>query len=118
MLHRACQTPGGFGRVLDTAYQPKAAALTSALEIYRAPFLFAVLLRKSGVAPGLLPLLAEPARAAVHGLAITARRRRPTHIAAFLAALKEIVSGAKLEAGESKHPGSSLCMAACFLISC
>ena len=60
----------------------------------RAPFLFAALLRRAGVAPALLPLLAEPARAAVRGLAITARWKRPAHTAAFLASLREICAGA------------------------
>ena len=64
----------------------------------RAPFLFAALLRRAGVAPALLPLLAEPARAAVHGLAITARRKRPAHTAAFLAALREVCASAGGEA--------------------
>lgn len=64
----------------------------------RAPYLFAGLLRRAGVAPALLPLLAEPARAAVQGLAITARRKRPAHIAAFLAALREICCGARSDA--------------------
>ena len=64
----------------------------------RAPYLFAGLLLRAGVAPALLPLLAEPARAAVQGLAITARRKRPAHIAAFLAALREIFCGARSDA--------------------
>ncbi|KAK9915923.1 hypothetical protein WJX75_006066 [Coccomyxa subellipsoidea] len=64
----------------------------------RAPYLFAGLLLRAGVAPALLPLLAEPARAAVQGLAITARRKRPAHIAAFLAALREICCGARSDA--------------------
>ncbi|KAK9820989.1 hypothetical protein WJX81_002818 [Elliptochloris bilobata] len=64
----------------------------------RAPFLFAALLRRAGVAPALLPLLAEPARAAVRGLAITARRKRPAHTAAFLASLREICAGAGADA--------------------
>ncbi|CAL8470133.1 g9675 [Coccomyxa elongata] len=64
----------------------------------RAPHLFAGLLRCAGVAPALLPLLAEPARAAVAGLAITARRKRPAHTAAFLAALREICAGAHSDA--------------------
>ena len=57
-----------------------------------------MLLRKAGVAPALLPLLAEPARASVRGLAITARRRRPAYICAYLAALKEIAAGCTLDA--------------------
>ncbi len=64
----------------------------------RAPALFAALLRGAGVAPALLPLLAEPARVAVRGLAITARRKRPAHTAAFLAALREVCAGAGTDA--------------------
>ena len=47
----------------------------------RAPALFAALLRRAGVAPALLPLLAEPARAAIQGLSILARRRHPEQTA-------------------------------------
>ncbi len=50
-----------------------------------APALFAVLLRAVGLGPTLMPLLGEPARAAIKGLAITARRKRPAHVGAFLA---------------------------------
>ncbi|KAK9808680.1 hypothetical protein WJX72_001826 [[Myrmecia] bisecta] len=69
-------------------------------EYPRAPHLFAALLRKAGVAPSLLPLLAEPARAAFQGLSILARRKRPRHTAAFLQALVEIVSGAAADADD------------------
>ena len=64
----------------------------------RAPALFAALLRRAGVAPALLPLLAEPARAAIQGLSILARRRHPEQTAAFLASLKEICAGARADA--------------------
>ena len=50
----------------------------------RAPQLFAALLRKAGASSQLLPLLAEPASAAVRGLSITARRAHPKASAAFL----------------------------------
>ncbi|GAB4823772.1 hypothetical protein N2152v2_010818 [Parachlorella kessleri] len=60
----------------------------------RAPQLLAVLMHKAGVAPELLPLLAEPARAAVQGVSILARRKRPEHVLAFLLALREIMQGA------------------------
>ena len=60
--------------------------------------LFAALLRRAGVAPTLLPLLAEPARAAVQGLGILARRRHPGHTAAFLASLREICAGTSCDA--------------------
>ena len=65
----------------------------------RTPFLFAVLLRKTGVAPQLLSLLVEPARSSVQNLSIMARHKRPEHINAFLAALKEIASAAQMDAG-------------------
>ena len=64
----------------------------------RAPALFAALLRRAGVAPALLPLLAEPARAAVQGLGILARRRHPGHTAAFLTSLREICAGTSCDA--------------------
>ncbi len=79
----------------------------------RAPHLFAGLLRRAGVAPALLPLLAEPARAAVQGLAVTARRKRPAHIAAFLAALREICSGAASDAAAVSGAALSLPPARC-----
>lgn len=59
----------------------------------RAPALFAVLLGAAGLGPQLLRLLAEPARAAVKGLSITARRRHPSHSAAFLAGIVARPSG-------------------------
>ena len=64
----------------------------------RAPALFAALLRRAGVAPALLPLLAEPAWAAVQGLGILARRRHPGHTAAFLVSLREICAGTSCDA--------------------
>ena len=64
----------------------------------RAPALFAALLHRAGVAPALLPLLAEPARAAIQGLGILGRRGHPGHTAAFLASLKEICDGASSDA--------------------
>ena len=69
----------------------------------RAPALFAVLLRRAGVAPALLPLLAEPTRAAIQGLGILARRRHPEQTAAFLASLKEICAGARTDAELVRH---------------
>lgn len=72
----------------------------------RAPFLFAVLLRKAGVAPKLLGLIAEPARASVQSLGIIARRQRPDHINAFLAALKEIADRAQADSCE----GCQICL--------
>ena len=54
----------------------------------------------TGVAPALLPLLAEPACAAIQGLAITARRKRPAYTGVFLAALREICTGASVDAAK------------------
>ena len=56
----------------------------------RAPALFATLLGRSGVPAALLPLLSEPARAAVRGLGITNRHRRPQHAASFLRVLIQV----------------------------
>ena len=67
----------------------------------RAPLLFAGLLRQGGVAPGLIPLLAEPARQALMGISIVARRRRPEHVLSFVLCLREISRGAGLVAHEA-----------------
>lgn len=67
----------------------------------RAPHLFAALLRQGGVAPGLVTLLAEPARQALMGISIMARRRRPEHVLSFVLCLREIAHGAKLVAQEA-----------------
>lgn len=67
----------------------------------RAPQLFATLLRQSGVAPGLLPLLAEPARQALQGVSIIARRRRPEHVLPFVLCIREIAKGAGVVAAEA-----------------
>ena len=50
----------------------------------RAPQLLAALLRKAGASAQLLPLLSEPASAAVRGLSITARHAQPAATVAFL----------------------------------
>ena len=60
----------------------------------RAPHLFAALLREGGVAPGLVPLLAEPARQALQGISILARKKRPEHVFPFVLCLREIGRGA------------------------
>ena len=60
--------------------------------------LCAAALRATGAAPDLLPLLAEPARAAVRGLAPGARRRAPTVIAPLLDALAELCVAAGADA--------------------
>lgn len=50
----------------------------------RAPFLLAALLRQSRAAAALLPLLSEPASAALAGVSITARRKAPQYVIAFV----------------------------------
>ena len=65
----------------------------------RAAALCAAALRCSGsAASALLPLLAEPARAAVRGLAITSRRRRPEAVVPLLKALIEVCGAAEADA--------------------
>ena len=54
------------------------------MPLCRAPLMFAALLRRAGANAQLLPLLSEPASAAVRGLSITARRARPAATVAFL----------------------------------
>lgn len=60
------------------------------------------------MAPDLLPLMAEPARAAVRSLGIVARQTQREHIGAFLAALKEIVSAAEVDAGAPPYRRSHM----------
>lgn len=50
----------------------------------RAPYLFAAVLQQAGAGQELVPLLADPARAAFQGLSITARHNRAFHIHPFL----------------------------------
>lgn len=52
----------------------------------RAPHLFAAVLQQAGAGRELLPLLADPARAAFQGLSITARHNRAFHVFSFLQA--------------------------------
>ena len=60
------------------------------------PRLFAALLRHTGAGAALLPLLVEPAAAALAGLQVAGRRQRPQHTAAFLAALLETSRAAEV----------------------
>lgn len=66
---------------------------------YRAPYLFAILLRKCGVGPELITILAEPTRQAICGLSIAARQRQPEYVVSFLVTLREIMLGAAEAAG-------------------
>lgn len=67
----------------------------------RAPQLFAALLKEGGVAPGLIPLLAEPARRALQGTSIIARSRRPEDVLPFVLSLKEMAKGGSVVAKEA-----------------
>ncbi len=66
-----------------------------------APQLFAALLGQGGVAPGLVPLLAEPARQALLGISIVARKKKPEHVLSFVLCLREIARGAGLVGQET-----------------
>lgn len=59
-------------------------AVSAILADCRAPHLFAAVLQQAGAGQELLPLLADPARAAFQGLSITARHNRAFHIHPFL----------------------------------
>ena len=59
-------------------------AVSASLADCRAPYLFAAVLQQAGAGQELLPLLADPARAAFQGLSITARHHRAFHIHPFL----------------------------------
>ncbi|KAK9867939.1 hypothetical protein WJX84_006608 [Apatococcus fuscideae] len=78
----------------------------------RAPHLFAALLRRAGVAADLLPLLAEPAGAALQGLSILARSQRPHLAKPFLQVLQETVDGTKLDADAALGGLQQLALAA------
>ncbi|DBA77508.1 hypothetical protein WJX77_009976 [Trebouxia sp. C0004] len=64
----------------------------------RAPYLFAAVLQQAGAGPQLLPLLADPARAAFQGLSITARHNTAFHVHPFLQVLMHIVTICQAEA--------------------
>ncbi|KAL3144083.1 hypothetical protein ABBQ32_003877 [Trebouxia sp. C0010 RCD-2024] len=64
----------------------------------RAPHLFAAVLQQAGAGQQLLPLLADPARAAFQGLSITARHNRAFHTHPFLQVLMHIVAMCEAEA--------------------
>ena len=61
-----------------------------------APMLFAAVLGHSGVAPALIPMMAEPAHQTLQGISIIARRKKPEHIVPFLLCLREISKGTKV----------------------
>lgn len=70
-------------------------------ELYpRAPNLFSAILKQNGIASGLLPLLAEPARHALLGTSILFRHRSPQHVLNFVYCLREIAKGAEVLASE------------------
>eukprot|EP00854_Cymbomonas_tetramitiformis_P007943 gene7943-9438_t len=63
------------------------------------PHLFAAILRHTGAAMHLLPVLCEPANKVIAGLSVLSRHRHPAHTATFLASLLEIAdAGARLAA--------------------
>lgn len=59
-----------------------------------APKLFAALLKESGVATALIPLLSEPAAHVVRGISIIQRREKPENVLAFILCTQEIGQGA------------------------
>lgn len=59
-----------------------------------APKLFAALLKESGVATALIPLLSEPAAHVVRGISIIQRREKPENVLAFVLCTQEIAQGA------------------------
>lgn len=61
----------------------------------RAPQLFAAVLQNAGVAPELLPMLAEPAQRALKGLSIVARHKAPGNVVPYIAAMLEIAQGSQ-----------------------
>ena len=58
-----------------------------------APKLFAALLRETGVAVSLIPLLAEPAQQMIRGVSILQRREKPENVLAFVMCTQEIARG-------------------------
>lgn len=68
------------------------------LELHpHAPSLLAAILRHTGAAPHLLPLLEEPMQGIVLELEIPARNRHPQYTMPLLRALREIVKAARVE---------------------
>lgn len=85
---------------------------TAALAILadcRAPYLFAAVLQQAGAGQELLPLLADPARAAFQGLSITARHNRAFHIHPFLQVMT--VANFSLQSLISFQQGGQDCIA-------
>ncbi|GBG85182.1 hypothetical protein CBR_g39747 [Chara braunii] len=66
------------------------------LELHpRTPDLFVAVLRQTGAAPDLLPLLREPMAAILRSLEVNGRRRQPQHTVSFLLALRELTGAAE-----------------------
>ncbi|KAG2444915.1 hypothetical protein HXX76_001651 [Chlamydomonas incerta] len=82
----------------DYVVEGLCAALRDLQRHPRAPYLLAALLRRAGVAPQLLPIMAEPLQRALQGVSILARHWSPQHTAPYLAALRELAAGAAEEA--------------------
>ncbi|GIL65910.1 hypothetical protein Vafri_19550 [Volvox africanus] len=64
----------------------------------RAPHLLAALLQRAGVAPQLLPLMAEPLQRTLQGLSPLARHWAPHYAHSYIAVLRELTLGAAAEA--------------------
>ncbi|KAG0557818.1 hypothetical protein KC19_11G159100 [Ceratodon purpureus] len=68
------------------------------IELYpQAPSLLAAILKHTGAAPHLLPLLEEPMQGIVLELEILARSRHPQYTVSLLRALREIAKAARVE---------------------
>jgi hypothetical protein len=66
---------------------------------------------RPGVAPSLLPLLAEPVRNILSGLSVTARRRHSQQTVALLHAMLPMVAGAADDAGEVRREAVAAALA-------
>ncbi|GLC59559.1 hypothetical protein PLESTB_001500300 [Pleodorina starrii] len=73
----------------------------------RAPQLLAALLRRAGVAPQVLPLMAEPLQRTLQGLSPLARHWAPHYSHSYLAVLRELAAGAAAEAAAAGEDSRS-----------